>query len=174
MPSTTLFDISNIDLTREVVPIDEVRSMIPHRFEFALLDGIVHFDPESLDAMGFHDARPDAFWVRGHIPGDPIFPGALMVETAAQLSSYCYGKRFGTDPSRFFGFGGIDKVKFRSMVRPGQRLYVLCKQITLDRRYSRFAVQGLCEGRSCFEGEIIGVTMPSGRGGSASRSNSTT
>jgi 3-hydroxyacyl-[acyl-carrier-protein] dehydratase len=160
MPLVTLFDIGGIDLTREVIPVDEIRRYVPHRHEFALLDGIVHFDDETMDAVGYHDTRTDAFWVRGHIPGDPIFPGALMVETAAQLSSFCYGKRFGINPDRFFGFGGIDKVKFRSMVRPGQRLYVLCKEITLDRRYSRFAVQGICEGRSCFEGEIIGVAMP--------------
>ena len=159
MPIEPLFDLSAVDLTRGVVPLDEIRACVPHRFEFALLDGIVHFDPVTLNAVGYHDAREDGFWVRGHIPGDPIFPGALMIECAAQLSSYCYRKRFGLEQGKFFGFGGIDKVKFRSMVRPGQRLYVLCKDIKLDRRHSRFAVQGFSEDRFCFEGEIIGVQM---------------
>ena len=159
MPVEPLFDLSAVDLTRDVVPLDEIRACVPHRFEFALLDGIVHFDPVTLNAVGYHDAREDGFWVRGHIPGDPIFPGALMIECAAQLSSYCYCKRFGLEQGKFFVFGGIDKVKFRSMVRPGQRLYVLCKDIKLDRRHSRFAVQGFSEDRFCFEGEIIGVQM---------------
>lgn len=161
MAAETFFDLSQIDLTRSVVPIEEIRRIVPHRHEFALLDGIVHFDPETSDAIGYHDLKPDAFWVRGHIPGDPIFPGALMIEAAAQLSSFCFGKKLGLLKDRFFGFGAIDKVKFRSIVRPGQRLYVLCKAEVLNRRYARFLVQGVADGAMCFEGQILGVSMPS-------------
>ncbi|HYC79148.1 MAG TPA: 3-hydroxyacyl-ACP dehydratase FabZ family protein [Planctomycetota bacterium] len=155
-----LFDLSSRDLTRDVVPLSEIRASVPHRHEFALLDGVLAYQPDPVEAVGYHDARPDAFWVRGHIPGSPLFPGCLMVEAAAQLSSFCYRKRFGVDENRFFGFGGIDKVKFRSMVVPGKRLLLLCREIKLDRRYSRFAVQGVCEGTITFDGEIIGVIMP--------------
>jgi len=150
-----------MDLTRDAVPVDEIRRLVPHRHEFALLDGIVYYDPETSDAVGYHDLEKDAFWVRGHIPGDPIFPGALMIEAAAQLSSFCYGKRVGKKEDRFFGFGAIDKVKFRNIVRPGQRLYVLCKLLAFHRRYAKFAVQGIAEGSLCFEGEILGISMPS-------------
>jgi 3-hydroxyacyl-[acyl-carrier-protein] dehydratase len=161
MATAPLFDLASLDLTRVAVPIEEVRRIVPHRHEFALIDGIVHFDEVTMDAVGYHDLRPDAFWVRGHIPGDPIFPGALMIEAAAQLSSFCYGKRIGPQEGRFFGFGAIDKVKFRSIVRPGQRLWVLCKNLVFDRRYARFAVQGVADGALSFEGEILGISMPS-------------
>jgi 3-hydroxyacyl-[acyl-carrier-protein] dehydratase len=150
-----------MDLGKPAIPLEEIRRVVPHRHEFALLDGIVYYDPETSDAVGYHDLKPDAFWVRGHIPGDPIFPGALMIEAAAQLSSFCFGKKIGTFEDRFFGFGAIDKVKFRNIVRPGQRLYVLCKPISLDRRYAKFAVQGVADGALCFEGEIVGIPMPS-------------
>jgi 3-hydroxyacyl-[acyl-carrier-protein] dehydratase len=120
-----------------------------------------------MDAVGYHDVRADAFWVRGHIPGDPIFPGALMIEAAAQLSSFCYGKRVGPQKDRFFGFGAIDKVKFRSIVRPGQRLYLLCKNLVFEKRYARFGVQGVADGALCFEGQILGISMPSTRGAQA-------
>lgn len=164
MALAPFFDLAKLDLTRIAVPIEEVRRIVPHRFEFALLDGIVHFNPETMDAVGYHDLLKDAFWTRGHIPGDPIFPGALMIEAAAQLSSFCFSKRVGPLSDRFFGFGAIDKVKFRSIVRPGQRLWLLCKNMVFDRRFARFAVQGIAEGSIAFEGQILGISMPSSAG----------
>jgi 3-hydroxyacyl-[acyl-carrier-protein] dehydratase len=163
MPLEPYFDLSKMDLTREAVPLEEIRRLVPHRHEFALLDGIVHYDPQTSDAIGYHDVKKDAFWVRGHIPGDPIFPGALMIEAGAQLSSFCFGKKVGVLGDRFFAFGAIDKVKFRNVVRPGQRLWVLCKQMAFDRRYARFAIQGIAEGAICFEGQILGIAMQSAK-----------
>jgi 3-hydroxyacyl-[acyl-carrier-protein] dehydratase len=165
-----LFDLSNHDLSRDVVSIDEIRATVPHRHEFALLDGVLSFKSDPVEAVGYHDAKEDAFWVRGHIPGSPLFPGCLMVEAAAQLSSFCYRKKFGAEKGRFFGFGGIDKVKFRAQVAPGKRLLLLCKEIKLDRRYSRFAVQATVDGAPAFDGEIVGVlmTVSNGEGAAAS------
>lgn len=160
MPAEMLLDLTRIDLNRVIFTQEEIHAHNPHRHEMCLLDGIVHFDPATMDAVGYHDLKPDAFWVRGHVPGMPIFPGALMIESAAQLASFCYRKRFGTGDGRFFGFGGIDKVKFRSMAVPGQRLYVVCREIVLNRRFSRFSVQGVVEGQPTFDGEIVGVSMP--------------
>jgi 3-hydroxyacyl-[acyl-carrier-protein] dehydratase len=160
MPAEMLIDLSTIDLTRMVFDKAAIEARLPHRHEMLLLDGIVWFDHQTLDAIGFHDLKADAFWVRGHIPGMPIFPGALMVECAAQLSSFCYRERFSASDGRFFGFGGIDKVRFRGMVTPGQRLYLICRAIVLNRRHSRFAVQGIAGNKLAFEGEIIGVSMP--------------
>jgi 3-hydroxyacyl-[acyl-carrier-protein] dehydratase len=160
MPAEPLFDLSNIDINRVIYGPEEIRKRNPHRFEFELLDGITYFDPKTMDSVGFHDLREDAFWVRGHVPGMPLFPGALMIEAAAQLSSFCYHERFGCDPNQIFGFGGIDKVRFRLQGKPGQRFYMLCKDILFNRRLSRFAVQGLLEGRVAFEAEITGVSIP--------------
>jgi 3-hydroxyacyl-[acyl-carrier-protein] dehydratase len=155
-----LIDLAQIDLSRDVYTKHDIEKRNPHRYEMALLDGIAFFDAATCDAVGYHDLKADAFWVRGHIPSMPLFPGALMIECAAQLSSFCYRERFGADDRRFFGFGGIDKVKFRGMASPGQRLYVICKEIVLNRRHSRFAVQGVVDGKVAFEGEIVGVSMP--------------
>ncbi|HMS18630.1 MAG TPA: hypothetical protein PKA37_17435, partial [Planctomycetota bacterium] len=87
-------------------------------------------------------------------------PGALMIESGRQLSSFCGDEHYGPDDSRFFGFGGIDKVKFRGMAKPGQRLVLICKAVVMNRRFSRFAIQGAVENRMVFEGEITGIAMP--------------
>jgi len=173
MATDLLFDISGIDRDRILFGPEEIRTHNPHRGDMELLDGIIHFDGQALEAMGFHDLAREAFWTAGHIPGYPIFPGALMIEAAAQLSSFCYRERFGPTPGRFFGFGGIDKVKFRGIVRPGERLYLLCTDILLNRRLSRFRVQGLVHDNIVFEGEIIGVAMPLGNNRPADQAEAT-
>ena len=136
MPTSPLLDLSSLDLTRTVFDKAAIRGHNPHRFEFELLDEIVHFDEETLEAVGYHDLKEDAFWVRGHIPGSPIFPGARMVEAGAQLSALCFRRRMGEDDTRFFGFGGIDKVKFRGMASCGDRLWIVCRPISVSRRRS--------------------------------------
>ncbi|MSR75910.1 MAG: beta-hydroxyacyl-ACP dehydratase [Planctomycetes bacterium] len=159
MAAEPFFDLSKMDLNRVIYGPDEIRKRNPHRFELELLDAIVHFDPQTMDCVGYHDLREDAFWVRGHVPGMPLFPGALMIEAAAQLSSFSYHEKFGNDPNSMFGFGGIERVKFRQQGRPGQRFYLLCKDLLFNRRLSRFAVQGVLNGRMAFEAEIVGVTI---------------
>ena len=69
---------------------------------------------------------PDEFWVRGHMPGFPLLPGVLMCEAAAQLGAYylCAYRPFDGD---FLGFGGMDNVRFRGKVSPGDRLVLIAK-----------------------------------------------
>lgn len=160
MPADPIIDPSTVSFDRILFDRAAIRQRNPHRFEMELLDGIVLFDPANHLAVGYHDLSPSAFWTRGHIPGNPIFPGALMIEAGGQLSSFCYQEHYGPDDSRFFGFGGIDKVKFRGMALPGQRLVLVCKALVMNRRFSRFAIQGFAGSRMIYEGEITGIAMP--------------
>ena len=64
--------------------------------------------------VGFKDIRDDEFWVAGHIPGRPLFPGVLMIETAAQLASF-YTKKF-VGWKGFVGFGAVENCRFRAQV----------------------------------------------------------
>jgi len=160
MPTSPLLDLATFDLTAEAFDKAAIRCHNPHRFEFELVDSIVHFDDDTLEAVGYHDLAEDAFWIRGHIPGTPIFPGALMVEAGAQLSAFCFRRRMGSDDTRFFGFGGIDKVKFRGMAKPGDRMWLICVPVSVSRRRSVFKVQGVVNDKIVFDGEITGVSMP--------------
>ena len=69
--------------------------------------------------LGRKDVREDEFWVPGHIPGRPLLPGVVMLEAAAQLSSFHTATYVGWEG--FIGFGGLEDVKFRAAVKPGQR-----------------------------------------------------
>jgi len=152
-----LIDLSRIDLSRIEAGPEEIRNYNPQRYEFEQLNGIILYDPAQGLVIGFKDVRPDEFWVRGHIPGRPLMPGVLMCEAAAQLCSYYY-RRY-TASERFVGFGGMDKIKFRGPVVPGDRLILLARTIEVGTRRAVFEVQGIVDGRVVLEGVVTGMYM---------------
>ena len=133
MPPRPFLDLSTLDLNTLAYDRDAVRERNPHRHEFDLLHGIISFQPDEGLIVGVHQASDDAFWVRGHIPGRPLFPGVLMVEIAAQLCSFYWREAF-PDVDKFFGFGGIQDTKFRGSVQPGDRLVLIGKSIEVKPR----------------------------------------
>jgi len=158
MPPQPLLDLSTIDTTKIVVTREEIYQVNPHRHEFALLDGFCHIDFDAREMAAFVDIRPDAFWARGHIPGRPLFPGVLMIESAAQMVGY-YTKVHAKLPG-FLGFGGVDQVKFREAVTPGHRLVLLGRMTEMrGRRRAVGDTQGFVDGRMVFEGTVTGVFM---------------
>jgi len=82
MASKPLFDLAWIDTSTVIADKGAIYKVNPHRFEFQQLDGIYMCDVQSNRIVGYRDVRANEFWVRGHIPGRPIFPGVLMIETA--------------------------------------------------------------------------------------------
>src|SRR5947207_14245354 len=127
MPPQALFDISNVDLSKTVYGPEEIRKYNPHRDNFEMLQGITWVDPKADQIIGYKDMRDDEFWVSGHIPGRPLFPGVLMIELAGQLASF-YTKKF-IGWKGLAGFGGIQECKFRMQVTPGMRLHVLAVKV---------------------------------------------
>ena len=105
MPPSLLFDIAGIDLERVVADQEAIRRFNPQRGDMEHLNGINWFDPKG-KIVGYKDCRPDEFWVPGHIPGRPLLPGVLMIESAAQLASYFVKAVLHWEG--FIGFGGVE------------------------------------------------------------------
>ncbi len=155
MPPQFIINLEGIDLQRVLYGPDVIRQVNPHRDAFEMLQGIVHVNEPEHELIGFRDIRDDEFWVSGHIPGRPLFPGVLMIELAAQVASF-YTKKFKKWKG-FTGFGGVETCKFRQQVVPGQRLYVLCKQDWERHRRIGCKTQGIVNGTLVFECGIVGV-----------------
>lgn len=159
MASAPILEPATIDLSRTAVTKEEILSVNAQREEFEQVDRIVSLDLEAGLAVGIKRQRPDEFWTRGHIPGRPIMPGVLMIEMAAQISSVIYHLKFQTGGKVFFGFAGVNAVKFRGTVDPGQDLVMVVRAKALRSRMAIFEAQGFVEGKMVFEGEISGVVV---------------
>jgi len=159
MPAEPLLDFEKTDLSRVVATREDILKEIKQRGRFALLDGILDHGAESHVIVGFKDIRADDWWAADHIPGRPIFPGALMIEAAAQLATYDYVKRNPPKEEVFLGFGGLDSVRFRGIVEPGVRLILLSKGLRLRSRMFTYAVQGFVERNLVFEAEVLGIII---------------
>jgi 3-hydroxyacyl-[acyl-carrier-protein] dehydratase len=158
MPPPLLFDLSQIDLTKEpVFDREAICKVNPQRFEMQQLDGILWYNKEKFLILGYKDVTNDEFWVRGHIPGRPLMPGVIMVEAAAQLSSFFVKQVYGL--GGFIGFAGIDEAKFRSPIEPGKRLYLLGHITKFKRRKYTCSVQGVVDGTMVFETVVSGLNV---------------
>ena len=157
MPPQFVFDISGIDLNKVIYDQEAIRQANPQRGDMEMLNGVVYAAPELGRIIGYKDVRADEFWVPGHIPGRPLFPGVLMVEAAAQLASFYTRKFVGW--KGFIGFGGVEDTKFRQQVQPGCRLYLLGQKLWERHHRIRCTVHGIVNGQMVFETGIVGTEM---------------
>ena len=107
---------------------ETIEQLIPHREPFLLIDEIVELEP-GVRVLARSRVRGDEWFLRGHFPGEPIMPGVLMVEALAQAGAVgvlSHGDFTGRIPL----FAGIDGVRFRRVVRPGD---VLDYELVVDR-----------------------------------------
>ncbi len=159
MASPPILDPSSIDRSQTAVTKQELLTLNAQRDEFEQVDRLVLLDLDQGIAVGIKAQRPDEFWTRGHIPGRPIMPGVLMIEMAAQIGSAVYHLKFGTGGKKFFGFAGVDGVKFRGGVEPGDELLMVVRAKALRSRMATFQTQGFVGEKMVFEGDVSGVVI---------------
>jgi 3-hydroxyacyl-[acyl-carrier-protein] dehydratase len=153
MPPRLVFDISGIDLNQVTADQEEIRRYNPQRGDMEQLNRIIWADPASGRILGLREISDKEFWVPGHIPGRPLFPGVLMIEAAAQVASFYTRRYMGWEG--FIGFGGVTECKFRSAVVPPARMLLLGQKMWERHGRVHCQVQGLVEGQIAFE---VGVT----------------
>jgi 3-hydroxyacyl-[acyl-carrier-protein] dehydratase len=158
MPPELHFDPAKVDFGRVIADRAEIRKVNRQRFEMEQIDAVVYVDPERQLVIGYKDVRPDEFWVRGHMPDYPLLPGVLMCEAAAQLCSF-YVVTYKLLRGDFVGFGGLENVRFRGPVHPGDRLVLVAKGTRMHHRQTIFNVQGFVGSTMVFHADIIGVPL---------------
>ena len=159
MPPPLLIDIDRVDLDQVLLTREDIYAKLPQAHEFAQLDGICYMNQERGEGIAFRDVRADEWWCRGHIPGHPIFPGVLQLESAAQVAAFLTIYVAGLEG--FIGFAGVDRCKFREAVIPPARVYYLCKRVSRRPRRIVCEAQGVVNGTVVFEAVITGLVLSS-------------
>lgn len=101
---------------------EEIMRILPHRDSMLLLDGAEESDGE---ATGFYTVRGDEFFLKGHFPGNPTVPGVILCEILAQ--SACILLRDKMKEGVLPLYTGLNNVKFRSPVHPGDTIVTRCR-----------------------------------------------
>lgn len=134
--------------------IPDIQELLPHRYPFALVDRIIDYIPRE-KAVGIKNVTINEPFFPGHIPGKPLMPGVLQVEAMAQVGGVILALLPGMK-GKFFGFGGIDKLRFRRPVIPGDQLVITVELLSLKRnRIAKMQGQGLVDGQLAVKGEML-------------------
>ena len=102
------------------IQIKEIMSLLPHRYPFLLIDRVTDYElGKSIKAYKNITINEPCF--TGHFPGEPIFPGVLILEAMAQAAGVLGFKTIGSS-DKLYLYAGIDKARFKTPVVPGDRL----------------------------------------------------
>src|SRR5215218_4299327 len=103
----------------------EIEAILPHRDPFLLIDEVTELEPGAR-VVARKIVREDEWYLRGHFPGRPIMPGVLIVEAMAQTGAVAVLSE-EENRGRLALFAGIDDVRFKRLVQPGDELELVCE-----------------------------------------------
>ncbi len=106
---------------------EEIKKIIPQREPFLMIDEIEEYKPGE-SAIGYKNVDESEWYFKGHFPGNPIMPGVLIAESLAQTGAIAI-LSMEENKGKNALFGGIDKMKFKKMVTPGDRIKLEVKII---------------------------------------------
>jgi len=130
----------------------QIQGMIPHRWPFLLVDRIVELE-QGVKAVGVKNVTINEWFFQGHIPGYPIMPGVMIVESLAQVALVAL-RSAPEYKDRMTLFAGIDDFRFRRPVVPGDTLRLEVELATQERSLFTFLAKAAVEDTIVAQGRI--------------------
>ena len=141
-------------IDNEQLAIEEILGLLPHRYPFALVDRVIEHIPGE-KAVAIKNITINEPQFQGHFPERPLMPGVLIVESMAQVGGLIV-TQMPDLPSGLFVFAGIDNVKFRRPVVPGDQLKITCQLLSIKRqRFGKVKGEAHVEGKLVCSGELM-------------------
>jgi len=143
-------------------PLDRagIEALIPHREPFLLIDRVIELEP-GVRAVAEHQFTGDEWYLRGHFPGNPIVPGIILTESCAQTATVMAMALPGYREGLAL-FAGIDEMRFRRIVRPGDLGRFEATMEKMRRGYARVIVRALVGDELAAEGTIQAIFQKQG------------
>jgi beta-hydroxyacyl-ACP dehydratase FabZ len=142
-----------------MLDVKEILNYIPHRYPFLLVDRIVEIHGDE-KIVGIKNVSFNENFFQGHFPDRPVMPGVLICEAMAQVGAiFAHNARGGRDDNKVFVLTGLDNVKFKRPVEPGDQLRM--ELTILKRRGSFWKMQGVAtvDGKMVAQAEISAMEI---------------
>ena len=134
--------------------IGEILKILPHRFPFALVDRVTECEPGK-SIRAYKNVTINEPFFQGHFPAAPIMPGVLILEALAQTGGLLAASSIeGSLEGKLFLFTGLDNVKFRRQVVPGDRLDLFCDNMRLKLKLCKMTAVASVDGKVAAQADI--------------------
>ncbi len=141
--------------TVQHIEITEILELLPHRFPFILVDRVLEFEPGK-SIKGLKNVTINEPFFPGHFPGEPVMPGVLIVEAMAQVGSLlAYLSNREMIGRKIIYFAGIDGVRFRRRVIPGDQIIFYSNILKKKKNIIKLAAWAEVDGQLVAEAELL-------------------
>lgn len=135
--------------------INDILSILPHRYPFVMVDKILELE-EGKHIVGLKNVTINEPFFQGHFPGEPVMPGVLILEGMAQVGALlAYRSIPEAIGTRLVYFAGLDAVRFRKVVRPGDQVIYRLEIIKLKSKLSKMAGKAFVDDQLVAEAELM-------------------
>ena len=135
-----------------------ILELLPHRFPFVMVDRVLELEP-GLRAVAIKNVAANEPWFAGHFPQRPIMPGVLISEAFAQVAAIVALSEHSEHAGREVYLLGIDKMRFRKVVTPGDQLRIDVEQVEVRRRIWTFSCRATVDGAKVADGRLMATVQ---------------
>lgn len=139
-----------------MMDIKEIMTKLPHRYPFLLVDRVLEMDSESITAI--KNVTMNEPFFQGHFPSYPVMPGVLIIEAMAQVAGiHTISTAEVVPENAIFFFMGVDGVKFRRQVVPGDQLVMKIQVIKKKKDLVKVKAEAFVDDQLACEGELTAI-----------------
>jgi 3-hydroxyacyl-[acyl-carrier-protein] dehydratase len=139
-----------------MLDVKKIQTRLPHRYPFLLVDKIIELK-KGAKIVGIKNVSFNEWFFLGHFPDYPIMPGVLIIEALAQTAGILVGETLGYSQDKLFYLAGLEEVRFRKPVHPGDTLRLEVTVVKMRSKLSILNARALVEEAVVCEAQILGM-----------------